>query len=91
MTLASSGAPVTNATIPFTLKDASGNTIATGSLNYVGMNATNTGGNYQGYLANTAPIVVGVGYFLELPATSGGVVTKPIIECGVENLDETFS
>lgn len=85
MTLASTGAPVTDATIPFTLKDAGGAAIATGSLSYVG------GGNYQGYLANTAAIVIGVGYFLELPATSGGVVTKPIVECGVENLDETFS
>ena len=77
MTLASTGAPVNDATVTFALKDANGNAVATGSLLYV----PSSNGRYEGVLESTVSLIAGSTYYLELTAASGSANGFRRIEC----------
>lgn len=75
MDLASNGVIVNDATTTFTLKDAAGATVATGSMPFV------SNGRYDGILESTVTLNVGATYFLELTAVSGSANGFRHIEC----------
>jgi hypothetical protein len=80
LTNASSGAFINNATVTFTLKDASGNPILSNqTMTYVA--ASN--GRYEGTIPNgtTATMAQNAQYTIEITATSGALVLFRKLAC----------
>ncbi len=77
---ASTGAYVNNATVSFTLKDASGTPIVSNvSMAYV----AGTNGRYEGTITNTgsAALTNNGSYTIEITANSGGVILFRKLSC----------
>jgi hypothetical protein len=80
LTNASTGAYVNNATVTFSLKDASGNIV--GSLSGVSMPyIASSNGRYEGTIPNTTTLTLNALYTIEITATASPLILFRRLSC----------
>jgi hypothetical protein len=80
LTNASTGTYINNATVTFSLKDASGNII--GGLSGVSMSyIASSNGRYEGTVPNSTTLTLNALYTIEITATSGALVLFRRLSC----------